>query len=1342
MGIWGRPSDPVKRAMYQNVRGLRDEYADKQEALIKWAKTKHVFGACLQEVWRTGTVVHDNLEANGLPTGWALVTHGLQTAVCRRGSQGVGILLSPEAKVCWEKAGCDTFTFGDRILAVRLQMRDEKGRTAYTWIISAYAPVSSKTDEIDVYLGHFQECLDHCGRRARLIIGTDAIAALGVKRGKHDRVLGRYGLQRRNNAGRQLYHFLARNELCVTTTFYDSRSKTGKTRYATWYHPNTLSKKRQFQNDHIIVRQRDFKLTTKAARMALSGIESDHKAVAMEFKTCTSMTRHARGGEDEDKPSRVDRSKLQDGTVVEQFQEAFQGAFEVRAGDGSHAYEPVLKALKSASEVLGTDEKPEPGWFAASGDLMRTAINRRDQRQQAFNDHPSAAKKASLLKARRGVKIAKRTAINRWHEHVLDKVHAMNGGGDAAGVRDHDHRELTMKKIWRAIFLLIRGRSNFAKATTMKLKRPDGSYCESMKENTEVMKKYLSEVFAKEGSFDDDAIGLVRQRRVRHWMDRPPSEEELLKAIKKMNNWRSGGDAKIPAEFFKALCKGYGKANTTATTNACVAALVSMYQDYWKTGSFPGEVEIDRRIREEERENRRTVFRIGKTLRGKGWTFRWQQLNPKQATGLSYARYDAYKTATTYERFIELGIAHLDAIGEERNLEWKMGLLHRDLRYDLGHEFVHKIPPPPEDVDLSFTEDEDDSGMFIDEWAVARCKLLPKKGDLGLCKNWRGICLLDIASKVLDCVLVQRMQQVMEEEGMESQTGFRWFRGTIDGAFTVINALRKRQEHNLESYVAFIDLIKAFDSVPRAALWQVLLKFGLPRHFVRVVMRLHKEAVMKFKINDQAEDADVPSMIGVRQGSNSGPTLFLFIMQAAMETMDWPVAEPQFCTAKEGEPSRLYGEKFNRKRGARSFSLPPSLFADDCAVVFDKREDMEVGMTYMIKHLSRFGLMVHVGRGTTSSKTECMFFPRPREPADGADQSDITVTDDSGFISFVKKFRYLGSHIGQNLDSCIDIETRLEKANQAFGSLRKHTFANKDVKPETKARLYVALVLGVLLYGCESWFLREEEFKVMQKFHHDCVRTMCRVTRHHTWKRRISMRKLFADLGNRVRPLRWHYEVRVLRWTGHMARMKKDRLPLMLLTSWCPNGRPKGSPRMTFGRTIKKAMKRRPEIWPTLPFKRPDNWETMTEPAQSKLLRKHDKEKRSHDIKMQTRWMDLAQDRASWRVMVRGPEPENIRRNAASRRGRSSRKSNRHPVHFQPAVIPHNYQQHAGLTFGQAAATNEDTQQEAAVRRALRGSNAYEDLQALGVNPGFFNVVPNVQEDEDEEEEDAVHQAV
>ena len=126
----------------------------------------------------------------------------------------------------------------------------------------------------------------------------------------------------------------------------------------------------------------------------------------------------------------------------------------------------------------------------------------------------------------------------------------------------------------------------------------------------------------------------------------------------------------------------------------------------------------------------------------------------------------------------------------------------------------------------------------------------------------------------------------------------------------------------------------------------------------------------------------------------------------------------------------------------------------------------------------------------------------------------------------------------------------------------------------------MALVLGVLLYGCESWFLREKESEKMQRFHHDCVRTMLRINWHQQWKRKIKMKQLFAELGNCVRPLRWHYETRHLRWVGHIAHMKHDRLPLMLLTSWVPHSRPIGCPRMTFGRTVKKAMKRREEIWP------------------------------------------------------------------------------------------------------------------------------------------------------------------
>jgi hypothetical protein len=43
-----------------------------------------------------------------------------------------------------------------------------------------------------------------------------------------------------------------------------------------------------------------------------------------------------------------------------------------------------------------------------------------------------------------------------------------------------------------------------------------------------------------------------------------------------------------------------------------------------------------------------------------------------------------------------------------------------------------------------------------------------------------------------------RFQTVMEEEGMDEQSGFRANRGTIDSLFTTSIGLQKRKEHNLK----------------------------------------------------------------------------------------------------------------------------------------------------------------------------------------------------------------------------------------------------------------------------------------------------------------------------------------------------------------------------------------------------------------------------------------------------------------------------------------------------------------------------------------------------------------
>ena len=78
-------------------------------------------------------------------------------------------------------------------------------------------------------------------------------------------------------------------------------------------------------------------------------------------------------------------------------------------------------------------------------------------------------------------------------------------------------------------------------------------------------------------------------------------------------------------------------------------------------------------------------------------------------------------------------------------------------------------------------------------------------------------------------------------------------------------------------------------------------------------------------------------------------------MQAAMETLKWPVAKLEYRTRAKGV---VTGERPNRKRHASSFDLWASLFADDCAVFFNSRADLEIGASYLFNHLSRFGLLM------------------------------------------------------------------------------------------------------------------------------------------------------------------------------------------------------------------------------------------------------------------------------------------------------------------------------------------------------------------------------------------------
>ena len=110
---------------------------------------------------------------------------------------------------------------------------------------------------------------------------------------------------------------------------------------------------------------------------------------------------------------------------------------------------------------------------------------------------------------------------------------------------------------------------------------------------------------------------------------------------------------------------------------------------------------------------------------------------------------------------------------------------------------------------------------------------------------------------------------------------------------------------------------------------------------------------------------------------------------------------------------------------------------------------------------------------------------------------------------------------------------------------------------------------------------------------------MCRVTRAHLWRHRITTEDLLERLH--LSSFDEYYSSRLLRWAGHVARMTMSKVPRMLLTGWVPNSRFVGAPQMTIGRTINKALVSKGiskdfNTWRTLAQDRP-KWRHMTHPA-------------------------------------------------------------------------------------------------------------------------------------------------
>ena len=189
---------------------------------------------------------------------------------------------------------------------------------------------------------------------------------------------------------------------------------------------------------------------------------------------------------------------------------------------------------------------------------------------------------------------------------------------------------------------------------------------------------------------------------------------------------------------------------------------------------------------------------------------------------------------------------------------------------------------------------------------------------------------------MLERVLEARLRKTVKIDDMQFE--FSPGKGTTDAIFIVRQVKEKFLGKQKELWMAFVDLEKAFDRVPREVLWWALRNVGVDEWIVNVIKIMFEGVTTSVKMNG-VESESFEVKVGVHQGSVLSPLLFNIVMQAIANNF------------KKGLPWEL-------------------LYADDLVLLAESRIDLERRIMEWIARLKEKGLWVNLSKTKIDDKEQ------------------------------------------------------------------------------------------------------------------------------------------------------------------------------------------------------------------------------------------------------------------------------------------------------------------------------------------------------------------------------------
>ena len=303
-----------------------------------------------------------------------------------------------------------------------------------------------------------------------------------------------------------------------------------------------------------------------------------------------------------------------------------------------------------------------------------------------------------------------------------------------------------------------------------------------------------------------------------------------------------------------------------------------------------------------------------------------------------------------------------------------------------------------------------DEGVMPTGWTEYRTIMLLKSAKPGHQQNladpddYRPITLSPTLTKILGVALCTRLYHWSVKNRIigAGQVGFMPHHGSELHVWTLTNAIERRRRERQDSYVLYVDLRKAYDSVDPRALLAVLRQMGLPDKLLFLLRAWSTNRTTSVSVNGiRTEPFNVTN--GVGQGDVLSPLLFNLFIESLQRYLAIEL------------PGVRIGE----------LTLRALLYADDIAVLCSSPDEVQSAIDAIGRWTAAWGLKMNIGKG----KTEAVPYPWRRSaecPIPGL-KLRASVGEE---VPWAAEYRYLGCNLrwDLNMDS---LEERITKGIQA-----------------------------------------------------------------------------------------------------------------------------------------------------------------------------------------------------------------------------------------------------------------------------------------------------------------------